>query len=486
MNPTAAGGFKRSSAAQRREGEIAVIDTPRPRRPRARLARLLVVVGLLACWPAAREGQAADPFLRRTATVRVVEKVGPAVVNVTTERIRERQSPFLSNRQPDIGPHADDFFEHFFEPGERRTRSLGSGVIFDREGHVLTNEHVIARAERVSVTLADGREFETELVGADPNNDLAVLRVLTDETLPFVAPGESGDLMVGEPVIAIGNPFGLSNSVTTGVISALDRSVNARGSFAFHGLLQTDAAINPGNSGGPLLNAEGELVGINAALFGGAEGIGFAIPIEVARRVIRELLLHGEVHPVWLGLEFQDVDPALREVLSPPRQVGGALINRLHPESPASRAGIRRGDLVVGLDGRPIQEASQLFEMLEGMTPGQVRVFELFRDGKLRKASVTAEELPQRMVDRIASRKLGLDLALSAKTGSFEVTAVEPDSAAARLGLRTGDHLLRMNGITLASREDLRRAVARLRSTTRALIVVGRGPGRYHLTLPLL
>ncbi|MEZ4279592.1 MAG: trypsin-like peptidase domain-containing protein [Myxococcota bacterium] len=451
------------------------------------LPALAIVAGIAAITAiAATPGLAADPFLRRTATVRVVEKVGPAVVNITTERLQERPSPFPSHRQPDIGPLSDDFFEHFFEPGERRTRSLGSGVIFDRNGHVLTNEHVVARADRVRVATADGREFDAELVGADPHNDLAVLRILSDESLPFVPPGDSTDLMVGEPVIAIGNPFGFSNSVTTGVISAVDRSVNARGSFAFHGLLQTDAAINPGNSGGPLLNAEGELIGINAAIFGGAEGIGFAIPIEVARRVIRELLLYGEVHPVWLGLEFQDLDPALREVMALPRGVAGALINRLHPDSPASRAGIRRGDLVASLDGRTIRDAGQLFEMLESMTPGQTRVFELYREGRFRKASVKAEELPQSVVDSIASRKLGVDLSLSTKTGSFEITAVAPDSAASQLGLRPGDRLLRMNGVTLASREDLRRAVARLRSSARALIVVQRGPGRYHLTLPLI
>ncbi|MBY0401638.1 trypsin-like peptidase domain-containing protein, partial [Myxococcota bacterium] len=446
---------------------------------RAFAAAVLIVL-------AAGGAAAADPFLRRTATVRVVEKVGPSVVNITTERLQATPSPFSSNRQPDIGPLSDDFFDHFFESGGRRTQSLGSGVIFDRNGHVLTNEHVVARAEHVAVTLGDGREFDAELVGADPNNDLAVLRILTDDALPFTPPGDSHDLMVGEPVIAIGNPFGFSNSVTTGVISALDRSLNARGSFAFHGLLQTDAAINPGNSGGPLLNAEGELVGINAAIFGGAQGIGFAIPIDVARRVIRELLLYGEVHPVWLGLEFQDLDPELRRVLAVPRGIGGVLINRLHPDSPASRAGIRRGDLVASLDGRAIRDATQLFEMLEGMTAGQSRIFELFRDGKLRKAQVTAEELPQAMVDSIASRKLGLELELVPKLGSFEITQVAPESAAAKLGLRAGDHLLRMNGVTLASREDLRRAVARLRSSARALIVVQRGPGRYHLTLPLI
>ena len=163
----------------------------------ATAASALVLIG-------AGAAHAGDPFLRRTATVRVVEKVGPAVVNITTERLQERPSPFSSNRQPDIGPLSDDFFEHFFESDERRTQSLGSGVIFDQNGHVLTNEHVIARADRVKVAMSDGREFDAELVGADPNNDLAVLRILTDEPLPFVPPGDSQDLMVGEPVIEIG------------------------------------------------------------------------------------------------------------------------------------------------------------------------------------------------------------------------------------------------------------------------------------------
>ena len=155
-----------------------------------------------------------------------------------------------------VDPVFDDFFGNFLQPRSRTVQSLGSGVIFDAAGHVLTNEHVIARADRVRVSIADGREFDAELVGADPNNDIAVLRILTDEPLPFTPPGTSSDLMVGEPVIAIGNPFGFSNSVTTGVISAQDRSVNAA-DHTFHGLLQTDASINPGNSGGPLLNAEG-------------------------------------------------------------------------------------------------------------------------------------------------------------------------------------------------------------------------------------
>ncbi len=439
------------------------------------------LIGSLSAIPPAH---AADPFLRRTATVDVVERVGPSVVNITAERITKRASPFGGRTR--IDPSIDNFFRSLFEPRARMVKNLGSGVIFDRHGHVLTNEHVIARADRVRVTIADGREFDAELVGADPNNDLAVLKILTDEELPFSPPGTSNDLMVGEPVIAIGNPFGFSNSVTTGVISATNRSVNTQGSgFAFHGLIQTDASINPGNSGGPLLNAEGELIGINAAIYVGAQGIGFAIPIDVAVRVIHELLLYGEVHPVWLGLEFQDIDPPLRSVLGLPNGLAGVLVNRLHPRSPASRAGVQRGDIVAELDGHAVKNAQHLFEMLEGMTANQVLRLELYRDGQFRKITAIAEELPQAMVRAIASRMLGLELKFSESHRAFEVVGVDPSSAAEILGLRAGDFLIGINGVALASNDDLRRAVARLRGRARALVVVQRGPGRYHLTLPL-
>jgi serine protease Do len=437
------------------------------------------------CLTSPAPASAADPFLRRTATVDVVERVGPSVVNITTERITETQSPFQS--RPGSDPFFEDFFSNFFEPRARTVQRLGSGVIFDREGHVLTNEHVIARADRVRVAIADGREFDAELVGADPNNDIAVLRILIegDEVLPFTQPGSSNDLMVGEPVIAIGNPFGFSNSVTTGVISATNRSVKTQGSLPVHGLLQTDALINPGNSGGPLLNAEGKLIGINSAIYGGAQGIGFAIPIDVANRVIRELLLYGEVHPVWLGLEFQEIEPALRQVLGMPSGTGGALINRLQPGSPAARAGIRRGDIVTSFDKRSVKTAQQLFEMLDGMTAGQDLRLELFRDGGVRKVDVRAEELPQSMVRTIASRMLGLDLEYKEARKAWAIVDVDLGSAAESLGLRPGDYLLGVNGVPLSTQEDLRRAIARLRGRGRALVVVQRGPGRYHLTLPL-
>ena len=291
--------------------------------------RALALLLLLAfALPAAAEG---DPFLRRTATVRAVERVGPSVVNITTEQAPQG-GPFRPFAGGGGQPGFEWFFRDFFEPRfSGPSQSLGSGVLIDDQRHVLTNEHVVASADRIRVTLADGRQFDAQLVGADPNNDLAVLRIESAEGLPWIAPGVSSDLLVGEPVIAIGNPFGLSNTVTTGVLSAVDRSLRS-GDRVFHGFLQTDASINPGNSGGPLLNAEGELIGINSAIYDGAQGIGFAIPIDTAMRVVRELISHGEIAPIWLGLDFQDLDATLAEALGLPETAAGAIVSRVAPE----------------------------------------------------------------------------------------------------------------------------------------------------------
>lgn len=286
---------------------------------------------------------ASDPFLRENTTVRVVKDVGPSVVNITTERIVASRNAFPRGGNPFF----DSFFRDFFEPRIPETvQNLGSGVLIDAERHILTNEHVVGRASRIRVSLADGTEFDATLIGADPNNDIAVLRVDTDKRLPWLKPGRSNDLMVGESVIAIGNPFGLSNTVTTGVISALNRSVRTD-NFVYHGFLQTDASINPGNSGGPLVNAEGELIAINTAVYGGAQGIGFAIPIDTAKRVVDELIEHGEVTPVWLGLDLQDLDPRLAAAMDlPPRPARRTRQQGARRQSRAARqpATRRRGD----------------------------------------------------------------------------------------------------------------------------------------------
>ena len=440
---------------------------------RAVLPILLILLGAVS------GAQAKDPFLRRTTTVEVVEQAGPAVVSILTERVVQRS--FRSGN-----PFFNQFFRDFFEPrmpGE--AQNLGSGVLFDDQGHVLTNAHVVARAARVQVSLSDGRAFEAEIVGQDANNDLAVLRVDTEEKLPWVAPGSSTDLMVGEPVIAIGNPFGLSHTVTTGVISALNRSIVTE-AHTYHGFLQTDASINPGNSGGPLINAHGQLIGINTAVYNPAtsQGIGFAIPIDTARRVVRELIEHGEVSPVWLGVEFQDLTPGLLQGLGLPAQTRGALINRVQPDSPGSRAGLLRGDVVTHMDGQAIDSARAFFERLDTSTDGQLLSLDVQRDGSQQRIPVTAREIPGRVIDSVMEDLTGLSLQETRGVG-FAVTAVRRGSGAARLGVQPGDILLALNGRTLASRDDLRRSVLELRGYAQAQVVVQRGGNRYPVMLPL-
>jgi serine protease Do len=444
---------------------------------------LALAAGIAAASVApALPASAADPFLRRTAAVQVAERVGPAVVSVLTETEVQQRSPFEGFRGD---PFFERFFRDFFDPGMPRTaQSLGSGVIIDAEGHVLTNEHVVGRASRIKVSLQDGRELDATLIGADPNNDLAVLKIETDEKLPWVAPGSSTDLLVGEPVIAIGNPFGLSHTVTTGVISALDRSIRASEDRAFYGFLQTDASINPGNSGGPLLNAEGSLIGINTAIYQGAEGIGFAIPIDTARRVVDELLRHGEVAPVWLGFELQDLDPRLHEVLELPRGAKGALVSGVAKGSPAEKAGLRRGDLVMKAGGHAVPTARDLFGIVERATPGEEIALEVWRDGSRRPLSARAERVSDAVVAELAERLLGLSLAPAAN-GGFQVKRVRPASGAARIGFQPGDLVVAINGRPLADGEAFRRTVLGLQGRTRALVVVQRGGGRYHVTVPL-
>jgi serine protease Do len=436
---------------------------------------------LAALWLAAPAG-AEDPFLRRTATVRAVEGAGPAVVNITTERVLRPANPF----QPFAGdPFFDQFFRDFFEPSvPQTTQSLGSGVIIDREGHIVTNEHVVARANRIRVSMADGREFEATLIGADPNNDIAVLQAETREALPSIEPGTSADLLVGEPVIAIGNPFGLSNTVTTGVVSALDRSIRSE-DRVFHGFIQTDASINPGNSGGALLNAEGRLIGINTAVYNGGQGIGFAIPIDAARRVLAELIAHGEVAPVWVGLDFQALDPSLVEALALPPGVRGALVSRVREGSPAARAGVRLGDVVSGVDGHLLGEPREFFERLDRATVGQELRLDLWREGAARSLVVRAEAIPEDYAEQLVRDLIGVELA-PLPDGGFVVRSLRAGSGAARIGIQPGDRLLGINGQALTGADALRRSALALRGRTRALLVVQRGTGRYHVTIPLV
>jgi serine protease Do len=290
--------------------------------------------------------------------------------------------------------------------------------------------------------------------------------------------------MVGEPVIAIGNPFGLSNSVTTGVLSAVDRSIRSSDDRVFHGFLQTDASINPGNSGGPLLNAEGELIGINTAIYQGAQGIGFAIPIDVAKRVVHELITRGAVAPVWLGLDLQDLDPRLSEVMELPERLSGALVSRVRAGGPAAKSGVERGDIITRVDGHPVQSARGFYEILERSTARQELRLTLFRGGTKRQVTAVLAEISDALIAELGEQMLGLALEATPR-GNFRVTRVRSGSGAEQIGIERGDLILGINGKRLNDEEALRRSVLDLRGRSRALVVVQRGRGRYHVTVPL-
>ena len=289
---------------------------------------------------------------RRTPVVQAVERSKAAVVNINAQevvRARTAEDPF------------EAFFGRFRYRDEVRA-SLGSGFVFDAAGYVLTNYHVVARGSRIQVGFDDGSDYTAKVVGTDPGGDLAVLKIQGDKKFPAMPLGSSGDLMLGEPVIAIGNPFGLNQSVSLGVVSALHRTVRAE-DRSYYDFIQTDASINPGNSGGPLINGDGEVIGVCSAIYANAQGIGFAIPIDRALRVARELVKSGELAQAWWGFEGESLDPQQSKG-------GGARITSVEEGSPAARAGLRRGDVVKTVDRSPVRDVDELRFLLRDVPVG--------------------------------------------------------------------------------------------------------------------
>lgn len=456
-----------------------------------RAVSLLVVIVSALCVVVLPSAQAEASELRRSPVVKAVERASPAVVNISTEQeVRRRPGMFP-------GFPGDSLFEEFFKDflfpfpkGLART-SLGSGVIVDPKGLILTNEHVIQGASSIRVTLADQREFDAKVVGADPPSDLAVLRIDTRESLPVIPMGKSSDLMIGETVIAIGNPFGLSHTVTTGVISALNRSVRTE-SRVFRDFIQTDAAINPGNSGGPLLNIDGELIGINTAIYQKAQGVGFAIPIDRAKRIMKELIEHGEVHPVWLGLEVQTLDEPLARSL---RLKGkkGVVVTQVSPKGPAEKAGVRRGDVITSVGQLKVTSRQEFMEALSTYSGGSQVPLLIIRDGEQLELKVKAEGLGPKEAARRAEELIGIKVEpLGAgtsrrerKTRGVVVKEVEPQSLASRVGIREGDVIRQVNDTEIASLEDYHSAMAKALRRDSVTLLVQRGSYGYYLTLDL-
>ncbi|EPR39987.1 PDZ/DHR/GLGF domain protein [Desulfovibrio sp. X2] len=437
----------------------------------------LTLLALLAlCAPVRAQAASAADDLRVTPVVRAVQKVAPSVVSITT----------LSEGERSIGPFGalPPYYQQFFGnlPKQRfRYESLGSGVILDGAHRlVLTNAHVIANAQEIKVHLVDGRSFDAELVGSDPDFDIAVLRLAGQGDLPQAEVGDSSNLLIGETVIAIGNPYGYSNTVTTGVVSALGRSVVTQNG-AYTDFIQTDAAINPGNSGGPLVNILGQVIGINTAIMAKAENIGFAIPIAKAERVVHELLQTGRVDHVWLGLSGQDMDQAMASYFRLP-QPQGLLITDVAPGLPAAKAGLKPGDVIMRMDGVVVEDRDHYSQLLRSYTKGEAVRLDVMRQGKSMQVEVTPVPFTRDDALGVAWERWGLRLGKPSGEG-MTVTGVRDGSPAAKTGFKTGDHIFQIGNVRLKSEDDVVRAVTLNRMRSMLLMGVSRQGRLYRVNM---
>ncbi len=430
---------------------------------------LAACVSLAAALPALLS--AAPLPSRRSEVVEVVEKVAPAVVNIAAEQMVRRRSNTW-----------DDFF-FGLDPRPRRekTQSLGSGAIIDPKGIILTNDHVISGASRIIATTKSGVELECEVVGSDADNDLAVLRVKKPGApLPTLKLGTSSDILIGETIVAIGNPFGFSNTVTAGVVSALGRSVRGNDNQrVYTDFIQIDAPINPGNSGGPVVNIQGEMIGIATAIIGGAQGIGFAIPVDRARRIVADIRQFGQVRAVWIGAHGRTVTSG-DDGQGRPR---GFLVRSIDPGSPAEKAGIMSGDTVISIDGSPIESQEAFDTALSTRGPGKPMKIAVRGKTGERTLTVSGEAPPP----DYGMRRLRGNLGMTVRAGSdgLRITVVDPRGAAAKAGLENGDVLIALNGTEVRNAEEVNRVLARDQNRTTLVMEVARGRFAYTLTFPL-
>lgn len=413
---------------------------------------------------------------RLTPVVRTVQAVAPAVVNITSTRIIQGQRPSTLEEFFGLGLRGNPTLR----PRQQKRVSLGSGVIVDGErGLVLTNAHVIAGSTEVMVHLQDGREFEATVKGAEPDFDIAVLAIASARDLPTVTLGDSDGIMPGETVIAIGNPFGFNHTVTTGVISALGRTIrNDNGVFT--DLIQTDAAINPGNSGGPLLDLEGRLIGINTAVDARAEGIGFAIPINKARRVMADLMNEGRVAPLWLGILGEDVDFRIAASLGL-REPHGLLISTVFTESPAAKAGIKVGDILESINGSPIRDRRDYVNFLRNQTRDLALQLCLRREGKLIYLNVVPAPFDDETAKKLMEKRWGMEVAAGRQ--GIIIRRIQKNGPSSFL--RPGDIIIGIGGTRITTMKDLLQTFRKERLAGQILLEIIRNGRGYYARLIL-
>ncbi len=422
----------------------------------------------------------------------LVKKVKPAVVNISTTTIVKFRRPTF--RSPFGRDPFEEFFEEFFGkiPREQKRRSLGSGFIVSEDGYILTNNHVVERADEITVRLYDETEYEAEIVGTDPKTDIALIKINADRKLPHVVLGDSDALQVGEWVVAIGNPFGLEHTVTAGIVSAKGRVI---GSGPYDDFIQTDASINPGNSGGPLFNLKGEVVGINTAIVQGGQGIGFAIPINMAKQIFDQLKEKGRVIRGWLGVYIQKLTPEMAKSLDLPVRKG-VIVTKVIEDSPAEKGGLKEGDVIVEYNGKAVKDAHQLPAMVAATSPGTKVKIKVLRDGKEKVLKVKIGELPEeesltRKTDVIGELGLAVQditdeiarhLGIEDREGVI-VTGVEPGSPADEAGIRDRDIIRQVNRMGIKDIDEFRSALRKLRSEKSILLLIERGARRMFVVV---
>jgi len=427
--------------------------------------------------PAARA--TVDAATLQTGFAAVVKQTAPAVVNVYSTRIDKQRAPQMS-------PFFNDpFFRRFFgdnpnlqqqQPRERKQQSLGSGVIINSDGYIITNNHVVAGATDVKVTTYAKKDYPAKIIGRDPKTDIAVLKVDAKD-LPYLRLGDSSKAEVGDIVLAIGNPFGLGQTVTMGIISAKGRG--NLGIEDYEDFIQTDAAINPGNSGGALINTRGELIGINTAILsgsGGNQGVGFAIPVNMARNIVHQIELHGHVVRGYLGVTIQPVTEQMAKAFGRPGEIYGALVAQVSPDSPASKAGLQPGDIILELNDKRVEDSRTLSLSVAQMSPGSPAHLKVFRNGVTKDFVVTLGELPEKgnnastpgsgsteLMSGVSVQNLTPDIArqlgVPGNTLGVVVSRVDPSSAAADSGLREGDIIREVNRKPVANTNQFESAL---------------------------
>jgi serine protease Do len=422
----------------------------------------------------------------------LAEELGPTVVNIKATKV-EKTRGFQQPNLPE-GPFGDFFRQMPPFPENRPMQGAGSGVIISSDGYILTNNHVVEGATELTVTMSNKKEYKADIVGRDPKTDLALLKVDTGEDLPSAAMGDSEQLRVGDWVLAIGNPFGLKHTVTSGIVSAKGRII---GAGPYDDFIQTDASINPGNSGGPLFDMEGRVVGINTAIIPQGQGIGFAIPINTAKPLIPQLREKGVVSRGYLGVQIQSVTPDLARALRIEEQKG-ALVADVVPEGPADKAGIKRGDLIVAYNSKNVEESHDLPQIVAATPDGEEAMVTLVRNGKKKEIPVKIGRLPSDGViaeetHQTAQGKWGLmfeDLSpdIAGRLGikndkGVIISAVQPGSPADLAGIRRGDIILEVNQEPVDSTKDMKKQIAEAGEKDSLLLLVNRGNGKFFVGL---